>query len=66
MIDATSRPLCRLIGTDGNIFALVGKASRALRREGFNTEAIELQENLFKMKSYDEALNLISDYVEIE
>ncbi|HHR7724856.1 TPA: hypothetical protein ACS9JQ_002440 [Staphylococcus aureus] len=52
-----------LIGEDGNIFNLAGKVSKELKRNGYRDLAKELQEELFKQKSYDDALNLISEYV---
>lgn len=55
----------KLIGEDGNIFNLLGIASRALKRNGQRDEAEEMSERVFKSNSYDEALMIISDYVEI-
>lgn len=55
----------KLIGEDGNIFNLLGIASRALKRNGQRDEAEEMSERVFKSNSYDEALMIILDYVEI-
>ena len=55
----------KLIGEDGNIFNLLGIASRELKRNGQRDEAEEMSERVFKSNSYDEALMIISDYVEI-
>lgn len=60
------KPRCKLIGEDGNIFNLVGLASRALRKAGQDKEAKEMQDKIFSAKSYAEALSIISDYVDIE
>lgn len=27
-----SKPICKLIGTDGNVFAIIGKVSKCLKR----------------------------------
>lgn len=54
-----------LIGEDGNIFNLTSIVTRELRRNGYREYAKELQERLFEQKSYDDALNLIGEYVEI-
>lgn len=60
------KPKCALIGKDGNIFNLMGIASRALKTNGMSEEAKEMVEKIeTTAKSYDEALNIISDYVEI-
>lgn len=55
----------KLIGQDGNIFNLVGIASKALERNGQRSEASEMREKVFSSHSYNEALMIISDYVEI-
>lgn len=60
------KPKCKLIGEDGNIFNLMGIASRTLRRAGFDTEAKEMVDRITKSKSYDEALVIIMEYVEVE
>lgn len=58
-------PKCKLIGTDGNVFALVSKAAKCLERAKMQDKADELRSKLFECKSYDEALSLISSYVEV-
>ena len=55
----------QLIGTDGNVFALGGKVSRALKLGGHPELASEFTSSLFKCSSYDEALQLIMEYVEV-
>lgn len=60
-----SKPDCPLIGQDGNIFNLVGIASRTLKRNGLSEEASEMTEKVFKSGSYEEALGIISEYVNI-
>lgn len=60
------KPKCALIGQDGNIFNLMGIASRTLKTNGMSEEAKEMVEKIeTTAKSYDEALNIMSDYVEI-
>ena len=58
------KPRIKLTGIDGNIFALTGIASRALKKVGLAEEAKEMQAKIIKSHSYDEALGIISDYVE--
>ena len=60
-----SKPTCPLIGTDGNIFNLVGIASRTLKRNGLSDEASEMTSKVFKSGSYEEALGIIGEYVNI-
>ncbi|HZK10462.1 MAG TPA: hypothetical protein VFD08_05265 [Clostridia bacterium] len=57
---------CKLIGEDGNIFNLMGIASRTLKRAGLEEEAKEMVDRIFKSESYDRALQIIMDYVEVE
>ena len=59
-----TKPKCKLTGTDSNIFALVGKASRALRQAGQSGEAREMLEKVLTSHSYYEALGIIQNYVD--
>ena len=59
------KPLCPLIGEDGNIFHLTGMAARTLREHGLNEQAREMQRRVFSRGSYPEALGIIGEYVEI-
>lgn len=59
------RPEAKLIGEDGNIFNLMGIASRALKQSGYPDEANEMFNRITNgADSYDEALMIISQYVE--
>ena len=64
-ISATQKPDCPLIGEDGNIFNLMGIASRTLRDHGMPEQAKEMSERIRASGSYDEALNIIGEYVNI-
>jgi hypothetical protein len=59
------KPTCKLSGTDGNIFALGARASRVLRTAGQEAEAKEMQHRIIQSRSYDEALAVIAEYVEV-
>ena len=60
------KPDCELIGQDGNIFNLMGIASRTLKRNGMSDEAKEMTERITTgAGSYYEALNIIGEYVNI-
>lgn len=59
------KPYCKLIGEDGNIFNLIGIASRALRQNGMAEEAIEMRDRIRVSDSYDKALCIIGEYVNI-
>ena len=65
-IDKKVKPKCALIGEDGNIFHLMGMASRTLKRNRMSEEATEMCNRITGgAKSYDEALMILQDYVEI-
>lgn len=63
-----TRPLCPLLGQDGNIFHLMGIAARVLRQNGMVSEAKEMQTRIMggACRSYAEALSIIGEYVETE
>lgn len=58
------KPKSPLIGTDGNIFNLIGVASRTLKENNMSKEASEMSARVFESNSYEEALNIITEYVE--
>lgn len=59
------KPKCKLIGENGNIFNLVAIASRVLRDNGKAKEADELNHRIWDCESYDQALSVIGEYVDI-
>ena len=60
------KPDCELIGQDGNIFNLMGIASRTLKRNGMSDEAKEMTDRITNGSvNYYEALNIIGEYVNI-
>lgn len=62
---ATDKPDCALIGQDGNIFNLVGIASHTLKRYGLADQAKEMSSRVMSSGSYNEALAIIGEYVNI-
>lgn len=60
------KPKMDLIGEDGNIFAIMGRASGLLKEAGQKAEAEEMIGRVTSSGSYDEALGIISEYVETE
>ena len=59
------KPDCKLIGEDGNIFNLMGLAARTLRHSGLAEQATEMTGRIHECGSYDEALCIIGEYVNI-
>jgi len=60
------KPVVNLVGEDGNIFNLMGIASKALKRADQYNEAKEMSKRIFNCGSYDEALMIISEYCEVQ
>ena len=60
------RPKMQLIGQDGNIFAIMGRASRLLKNSGQGDKAKEMCDRVTASKNYSEALSIVSEYVETE
>lgn len=60
----TVKPQCPLIGADGNVFSLIGLASRTLKRSGMADAAKEMSTRVTSSGSYQEALAIIMEYVE--
>ena len=59
------KPECKLIGEDGNIFNLLAITRRTLLKNDMYSESIEVVRRVTSSKSYDEALQIIGEYVEI-
>ena len=62
---AMKKPDCPLIGQDGNIFNLLGIASQTLKDHDMADEASEMRNRVMGSGSYDEALSIIGEYVNI-
>jgi len=60
------KPEVELIGEDGNVFNLIGIVAKALKNAGYKEYAKEMQERAMNCESYDDVLNLFSEYVHIE
>ena len=60
------RPKMELIGQDGNIFAVLGRASRLLKENGQPDQAKEMCDRVYQSGAYSKALNIISEYVKTE
>lgn len=64
--EKSEKPDCELIGQDGNIFSLMGIASRTLRDNGMAEQATEMCNRIQNdAESYYQALGIIGEYVNI-
>lgn len=61
----SQKPDCALIGQNGNIYNLMGIAARTLREHGLKDQAAEMKDRIFVSGSYEEALCIICEYVNI-
>ena len=66
LLNRAKKPKMQLIGQDGNIFAIMGRASRLLKNAGQSDKAKEMCDRVTASQSYSEALNIVSEYVETE
>ena len=66
LLNRPKKPKMQLIGQDGNIFAIMGRASRLLKSSGQGDKAKEMRDRVMSCDSYQKALNIISEYVETE
>lgn len=58
------KPEVQVIGEDGNVFAILARVSRALKRAGDREAARELQARVTsEAGSYEEALAIMEEYV---
>ncbi len=59
------KPDCPLIGKNGNIMNLIGIARNTLREHGMEEQGREMFERITQCQSYDAALSIIGEYVNI-
>lgn len=64
-LDVT-KPRCRISGTEGNVYALIGRVSDALRSADQIDRIDEFVDRSISASTYDELLGLSQDYVEHE
>lgn len=60
------KPKCKLIGEDGNIFFILGRVSRVLKDNGMADKAKECTNRVMASGSYEQALGIIMEYVDVE
>lgn len=64
--DVPKRPKMQLLGMDGNVFAVMARASKLLQENGQEPAAKEMIARVQKSENYYQALHIISEYVETE
>jgi len=64
MTESMKKPKCKLVGTDGNVFAIIANVSQALKKAGQPERAREFMESAMQQGSYDDVFALLFDYVD--
>lgn len=60
-----SKPKLKLIGEDGNIFFILGKAVKVAKKAGWSKEKIEGFQKKATSGDYDNALQTCMDYFDV-
>jgi len=66
LLNRPKKPKMQLLGQDGNIFAIMGRATRLLKSSGQGEKAKEMRDRVMSCDSYQKALSIVSEYVETE
>lgn len=61
----SKKPDCHLVGSNGNVFSIIGVVSKALKKAGQHDRAEEFQKKAMQSESYDAVLQLLYDYVDL-
>ena len=67
------QPSVQLTGTDGNVFALIGECTKAMKKyqreidPTYNASGMarEMRESIFRCGSYDEALRIMMSFCDV-
>lgn len=59
------KPKVKLVGEDGNAFAIMGRVGKALRRAGYTQEEIDEYQNEATSGDYDNLLRVTMEYVDV-
>jgi hypothetical protein len=65
LIAMPPKPRCRLTGTDGNVFALLGRVTACLKKAGQAAQTQEVSIRILACGSYQDALHVFMEYVDI-
>ena len=62
--EAISKPPCKLVGRDGNVFVIIAAVCACLKKHDMPERAAAFREHAKHCASYDEVLRLTFNYVE--
>jgi hypothetical protein len=60
------KPIVELTGEDGNVFFIIARTRKALKRAGLDQQSDDFTHAAHKAKSYDEVLQLVMKYCDVE
>ena len=60
-----SKPELKLIGEDGNVFAIIGKAVRVAKKEGWTEDEIKKFTAEMTSGDYDNALRVVQEHFDV-
>ena len=63
---SAQKPTVQLTGEDGNVFVIIGRVAKRLRRAGQPDRAAEFAAKAGAAGSYGEVLRLTMEYAEVE
>ena len=66
MNEPSSKPTVKLIGQDGNAFAVMGRVKQALKRAGADKEYIDQYISEATSGDYNHLLSVSMEYVNVE
>ena len=66
MEEPETKPTVKLIGQDGNAFAIMGRVKKALRRAGADKEYVDKYLNEATSGDYDHLLVVSMEYVDVD
>lgn len=61
----TDKPAVKLIGEDGNAFAILGRVTRALREAGYSKDHIQRYQREAMEGDYNHLLMVTMEYVDV-
>lgn len=62
----TNKPTAVLSDTDGNVFAIIGVAVKALKKDGKPELAAEFKSKALSAHDYDSVIQLVMEYCDVE
>lgn len=60
------KPVCKLIGEDGNVFNIIGRVNKTLKQAGLEEQAKEFTAKATQQDNYSAVLRLCMEYVHVE